>query len=463
MCEVCDEIAAFAKWTRAYINSLPDSSFAVIEPAYSRGDTDNKNARHLPHHNEKGGGAKNVNLDLPHLRNAMARANQIKPVTDSIEVDALREKAMSHLENHRDAIGKSETFDGDYVLMDAKIIGKDEVVLKDEFPVKELLIEAFEAGEYPDLNYSPEVCAAYASTFQSDGVKKKYVLYNHAWHDVTARIGYIGQSWFNQELNKIIMRVYISDPDAIDRIHRGLLNEVSVGMIVKADEERKNATSFVGMELSFVNFPQCKSCGIIQENSEIENQAQTCEMKMEEIAEDKPQEQQEVIEMDEEKSEEQDYRKEYEKLLKEKTELQSQLEVSEGCRTELKQEIANRDEQALLVKKQELIDKLVDLGAIARDNAETLEKKDIPTLEILLDNAEFTVRRTSVEPKKKELEGDMITFALDSHGELVREEKAFMQPNITKKQAHEEGIKLAKKLGMTKEKYPFFKFLQEDE
>lgn len=93
-----------AKWSRRYINRLPDSSFAVIEPAYERGETKDKNCRHLPHHGPGGGGTRNVNLDLPHLRNAFARANQIKPVTDSISTEELRRRAMEHLEHHRSAL-----------------------------------------------------------------------------------------------------------------------------------------------------------------------------------------------------------------------------------------------------------------------------------------------------------------------------------------------------------------------
>lgn len=98
------------RWSRRYINSLPDSSFAVIEPAYERGETKDKNCRHLPHHGPGGGGTKNVNLDLPHLRNAYARANQIKPVTDSISTEELRRRAMEHLEHHRSAL---TTYQGD--------------------------------------------------------------------------------------------------------------------------------------------------------------------------------------------------------------------------------------------------------------------------------------------------------------------------------------------------------------
>jgi len=78
---------AEAQWTRAYINDLPNSCFAVIEPAYKSGKTDNKACRHLPHKDESG------KIDLPHLRAALGRMNQIKPITDSITTDALRAQA----------------------------------------------------------------------------------------------------------------------------------------------------------------------------------------------------------------------------------------------------------------------------------------------------------------------------------------------------------------------------------
>lgn len=80
-----------AEWTRAYINDLPDGCFAVIEPDYKSGKTDNKNARHLPYKDENG------DIDEAHLRNALARMNQIVPVTGSISAEELRSKAKSVL------------------------------------------------------------------------------------------------------------------------------------------------------------------------------------------------------------------------------------------------------------------------------------------------------------------------------------------------------------------------------
>lgn len=101
------EFSSKAEWDTAYINDLPNSAFAVIEPAYSSGDTDDKRARHLPHHG-KGGG-----IDEPHLRNALARMNQIKPITDSISTEDLRAKASRHLIVHakEEGIGDYASFD----------------------------------------------------------------------------------------------------------------------------------------------------------------------------------------------------------------------------------------------------------------------------------------------------------------------------------------------------------------
>lgn len=92
-----------AEWTTKYINDLPDSSFAVIEPAYKEGDTENKNARHLPFKNKEG------EIDLPHYKNALARVNQIKPVTDSISTEELRSKAKAELKKHRDVLEEDES------------------------------------------------------------------------------------------------------------------------------------------------------------------------------------------------------------------------------------------------------------------------------------------------------------------------------------------------------------------
>src|SRR5215831_1373863 len=56
----------FAVWSTAYVNSLPNSSFLYI---------DSSGGRHLPYKDKSG------KIDLPHLRNAIARANQVKGIS----------------------------------------------------------------------------------------------------------------------------------------------------------------------------------------------------------------------------------------------------------------------------------------------------------------------------------------------------------------------------------------------
>jgi hypothetical protein len=74
-------------WTRQYINSLPDSAFAVV---YKEND---QLTRKFPHHQANG------NIDLPHLRNANARLPQ------SDIPNEYKQQAMKHLATHKKKLG----------------------------------------------------------------------------------------------------------------------------------------------------------------------------------------------------------------------------------------------------------------------------------------------------------------------------------------------------------------------
>jgi TolA-binding protein len=104
--DIDPELISHAEWDTAYINDLPDAAFAVIEPGGEK-DEDGKTVpralRHLPHHNK---GVKdpddNDTVDLPHLRNALARLDQTKLSQE------LKDKARRHLEKHAEALGIGE-------------------------------------------------------------------------------------------------------------------------------------------------------------------------------------------------------------------------------------------------------------------------------------------------------------------------------------------------------------------
>lgn len=85
-------------WSREYINDLPDAAFALILPGGEKdeeGKTTPRSLRKLPHHNMTVKDPdENSSVDLPHLRNALARAPQMDVTEEQ------REKAIAHLKKH---------------------------------------------------------------------------------------------------------------------------------------------------------------------------------------------------------------------------------------------------------------------------------------------------------------------------------------------------------------------------
>lgn len=83
-----------AVWTTAYINDLPDSAFLYIEPGGEKdadGKTTPRSLRHFPYKDASGA------VDLPHLRNALARIPQ-SSLSQDVK-DRLTSKAQSILDN----------------------------------------------------------------------------------------------------------------------------------------------------------------------------------------------------------------------------------------------------------------------------------------------------------------------------------------------------------------------------
>ena len=80
---------AAESWTRAYVRALPDEAFAAVHVR-----PDGTKSRHLPHHDADG------QLDLTHLRSALARLDQVH-WEDPADV----ERARQHLLMHREALG----------------------------------------------------------------------------------------------------------------------------------------------------------------------------------------------------------------------------------------------------------------------------------------------------------------------------------------------------------------------
>ena len=131
---IIEEKIENAKWDKKYINDLPDAAFAYIEPCYGK-STDNKNARHLPHHNAN---VKNPNenssVDIPHLRNALARVNQIKPVCQNTNRETAIKKAKAHLLKHAKALLK--TYNAEDIETDENLKAINDMVINMDYEEK---------------------------------------------------------------------------------------------------------------------------------------------------------------------------------------------------------------------------------------------------------------------------------------------------------------------------------------
>lgn len=90
-----DEDAAKATWDTAYVNNLPDSAFLYVEAGDKEdGKTVPRSKRHFPYKNAQG------EVDLPHLRNAIARIPQSNaPGLSAEKKAALQERARKMLAN----------------------------------------------------------------------------------------------------------------------------------------------------------------------------------------------------------------------------------------------------------------------------------------------------------------------------------------------------------------------------
>lgn len=82
----------FAVWSTAYVNDLPDSSFAWIQPGGTKKDGKTDSAhRHLPYKDANG------KIDLAHVRNMLARVSQVNGIPPAVvsRIKAMGERLLN--------------------------------------------------------------------------------------------------------------------------------------------------------------------------------------------------------------------------------------------------------------------------------------------------------------------------------------------------------------------------------
>lgn len=88
--------------------SFPDAAF-IVEKGAEKDDSGKtlQKYRHLPHHNKNAKDPnENSTVDIPHLRNALARVGQVTPIKESKAGYVSR--ARTHLQRHAKALLKSD-------------------------------------------------------------------------------------------------------------------------------------------------------------------------------------------------------------------------------------------------------------------------------------------------------------------------------------------------------------------
>lgn len=114
-----------AEWSSSYVSNLPDAAFAGIESGGKKDDegkTTPRSLRHLPHHTASVKSAsENSSVDVPHLRNALARVEQM-----DAGGAAFRDKCRSHLNAHAKALGVGDDSKKGSPMEDTRAPGVDE-------------------------------------------------------------------------------------------------------------------------------------------------------------------------------------------------------------------------------------------------------------------------------------------------------------------------------------------------
>jgi hypothetical protein len=178
-----------ASWTAKYINDLPDSSFAYIEPGGKKvdGKTEPRSLRHFPYKDADG------SVDLPHLRNALARAPQ-SPFGD---------KAMAKL----NAAAKAEKI-GEFT--------------KDEGDSINKLIELLKIDAEKGLIYGVVMPADIIDS-QGDIISKDEIIKTAHNFMISYRnqISYMGEMHKRETNNVSIVESFVVDKDILSKLHDG--------------------------------------------------------------------------------------------------------------------------------------------------------------------------------------------------------------------------------------------------
>ncbi len=217
---VAAAVVAAAEWTTAYINTLPDSAFAYVETCYGK-TSDDKGLRHLPYKDAEG------NVDLPHLRNALARVNQIKMTceADKKRQDTIITSTQTKLRKLLDEATKTAAAPNELKVT----MPEPEINIEasgEQIPAADPPVEATPPEVTPPQVDSPAEDAPDATTYTQEDLDiavKTALEAQKTEHDAE-----IAKTTPNGDLQAMFASV---KTETIDEINRNVLVEDYVGMV----------------------------------------------------------------------------------------------------------------------------------------------------------------------------------------------------------------------------------------
>jgi len=247
-----------AVWTTAYINNLPNSSFAYIEAGGKKdkeGKTVPRSLRHLPYKDANG------KVDLPHLRNAIARAPHVKGIS-AATVKRIQSKLRAILAGTKKNLSEDKEEKIVYSVMNS---GNIELEDKKEFSEfkKELLRVGkwqHDASRTGVLDVTKEMLKAIIKNFKAKVLDNIFVPLGHPTvDDPSKNVGEVAGLELSKDEDKLIARIDVKDETIAEKIKKGLIRGISASFaenyIKKDTGEKVGPTLF---HAALVNEPYIK-------------------------------------------------------------------------------------------------------------------------------------------------------------------------------------------------------------
>lgn len=209
-----------AIWSASMVNDFPDSSFAWIQPGGkkdSSGKTVPRTLRHLPYKDSSG------KVDLPHIRNALARLSQVKGMPPAVR-ESVRRKLQNILGRSKSSSAEKIKTDKEVNLQASYISGFESKIVEADGRKKVILTGTLLDDSINQNGWRVPASEHIKIADKFAGIPIKMQHQKSDWEIVGTGIK------AEQEGNKIFYEAEISHTDAVQMFVTGTWNNKNMGI-----------------------------------------------------------------------------------------------------------------------------------------------------------------------------------------------------------------------------------------